>query len=308
SDFTKLPLDEMSNLHVHWFGPNGAIMKPEPDDAEADPNYNVYEIVEVISPTQLRINPPAVATRGSSYSIGRRCYGKFSVSNCDFFLVDTRTDRQLHNVNTPAKPGLQMLGEHQEEWLTESMKSSDADFFFVVSSVNFMVPHVGTGGEIDNNAGDYGKDDAWTVFLDQRERLIEFWDALDKPVFVLTGDLHNSFAIKITDNVYEFASGPHNSVNHAPEADEGGRPANGKFKYGPRECEIKWSTYVLEDIPRLNRLFPHYCVVQVNNVFNNPLELDGDDRWVAFPKPHVIFRYYDGRTGEFKYAETIHAR
>ena len=308
SDFTKLPLDEMANLHVHWFGPNGAIMKPEPDEAEADPNYNVYEIVEVLGPHKLRIKPEAAATRESTYSIGRRCYGKFTVSNCDFFLLDTRTDRELHNVKTPAKPGLQMLGEHQEKWLTDSMKSSESDFFFVVSSVNFMVPHVGTGGEVDHNAGDYGKDDAWTVFLDQRERLIEFWDKLDKPVFVLTGDLHNSFAIKITDNVWEFASGPHNSVNHAPADDEGGRPANGPFKYGPREAFIRWSSYVLNDIERLDRIFPHYCVVQVNNVFNNPKTLDGEDRWVAFPVPHVIFRYYDARTGEFRYAETIHAK
>ena len=63
----------------------------------------------------------------------------------------------------------------------------------------------------------------------EREELIEFWDGLDKAVFVLTGDLHNSFAIKITDNVYEFASGPHNSINHSPMKDEGGRPSNGKF-------------------------------------------------------------------------------
>ncbi len=307
ADFTKLPLDEMANLHIHWYGPNGAMMKPEPDISEADPNFNVCEIVEVLGPTQLKIKPPAAATRTSSYSIGRRCYGKFRVSNCEFFLLDTRTDRDLHNTKTPAKSGRKMIAAHQEKWLLDGMKKSDADFFFVVSSVNFMVPHVGTGGEVDHNAGDYGKDDAWTVFLDQRERLINAWDALEKPVFVLTGDLHNSFAIQITDNVFEFASGPHNSVNHAPAADEGDRPANGTFKYGPRACEIKWSTYVLEDIPRLNRLFPHYCIVQVNNTFNNPTELGGI-RPVAYPKPHVIFRYYDGLTGDFRYAETIHAK
>jgi alkaline phosphatase D len=307
ADFTKLPLSEMSNLHVHWGGPNAGIMKPEPDSSEADPNYNVYGIKEVTNATSLAIEPTAAATRESTYSIGRRCYGNFRVSNCEFFLLDTRTDRELHNVRTPAKPGLQMLGEHQEAWLTESMKQSEADFFFVVSSVNFMIPHIGSGGEVDNNAGDYGKDDAWTVFLDQRERLIEFWDGLGKRVFVLTGDLHNSFAIKITDNVWEFASGPHNSVNHAPASDEGGRPANGTFQYGPRPCEIRWSSYVMEDIPRLQRLFPHYCIVQINNVFDNPPE-PGKERLIAYPKPHVIFRYHDGLTGQFRYAETIHAR
>ena len=33
-----------------------------------------------------------------------------------------------------------------------------------------------------------------------------------KPVFILTADLHNSFAIKVTDRVWEFASGPLNSL------------------------------------------------------------------------------------------------
>ena len=120
----------------------------------------------------------------------------------------------------------------------------------------------------------------------------------------LTGDLHNSFAIKITDNVYEFASGPHNSINHAPMKDEGGRPANGRFKYGPRACDIRWSSYAMEDIPRANRTFPHYCVVQVNNVFNNPVERDGE-RWFAFPHPQVIFQFHDALTGELRYSETI---
>ena len=48
------------------------------------------------------------------------------------------------------------------------------------------------------------------------------------------------------------------------------------------------------------------CVVQVNNVFNNPLKA-GQDRWVAFPRPQVIFQYYDGMTGELQYAEAITA-
>ena len=53
-----------------------------------------------------------------------------------------------------------------------SVLDSKADFFFVVSSVNFMVPHVGSNavgkGMVAN------KDDAWTVFLNEREQLIKF--------------------------------------------------------------------------------------------------------------------------------------
>lgn len=35
--------------------------------------------------------------------------------------------------------------------------------------------------------------------------LIKFWESLNKPVIVMTGDLHNSFAVKVTDKVWELA-------------------------------------------------------------------------------------------------------
>jgi hypothetical protein len=39
-------------------------------------------------------------------------------------------------------------------------------------------------------------------------------------------------------------------------------------------------------------------------VFNNPVTF-GDERWVAFPHPQVIFQFFDGFTGELRYSETI---
>jgi hypothetical protein len=207
----------------------------------------------------------------------------------------------MHDTKNPYKKGLSMLGPVQRKWLLDGVKASDADFIFVVSSVNFMVPHVGGGLVRGEN-----KDDAWTVFFDERETLINAFDKLDKPVMVLTGDLHNSFVIKITDNVWEMASGPHNSRNHWA-SDEGGRPANGKFKYGPREVDIRWSTYFRTDIPRKYLTKPMTCVVSIKNVFDNPKK-PGDTRWVAFPRPQVIFQYYDGKTGELEYAESLLAK
>ncbi len=303
ADFTKMDLEEYANLHVHWGTETAGVMDMELDLEPGDPNSKVYRIAEVLGPNQLRIEPAAVADGEQTYSIGRRCYGKFSLSNCDFFFLDTRSHRDLHDVENPDKPGASMLGKQQLKWLMDGVAESDADFFFIISSVNFMVPHIGSGGGEDKNKA-VKKDDAWTVFLEEREELIQFCDKLDKPVFVLTGDLHNSFAIQITDNLWEFASGPHNSINHAPQDDEGDRPANGKFKYGPRECDIRWSTYAMNDIPRANRTYPTYCVVQVNNVFNNPVER-GEERWVAFPHPQVIFQFFDAFTGELRYSETI---
>ena len=298
ADFTKTDLTQVNNLHVHWGTPTAGVNDNSLDGVGGDPNAGVYEIVEIIDAHRIRISPPADADGAGSYSLGRRSYCRFRVANCDFFLLDTRGQRQMHDTRNPGKKGLSMLGTVQREWLLRELTASDADFHFVVSSVNFMIPHVG-GGKI--RAGD--KDEAWTVFLDEREQLIEFFDKLKGPVFVLTGDLHNSFAIRITDKVWEFASGPHNSNNHWA-SDEGDRPANGPFKYGPREVDIRWSPYYRSDIPRGNLLHPTYCVVQVNNVFNNPRNLQAT-RWVAYPKPQVIFQYYDGRTGKLRYAESI---
>jgi len=304
ADFTKLKLSDHNNLHVHWGTRTAGVNDNALDDIDDGvPNAGVYRIEEVLGPHRLKIWPAAKADGTASYSIGKRSYFKMSISNCDFFLLDTRGQRQMHDTSDPFKE-ISMLGEVQRDWLIEGVKNSEADFIFVVSSVNFMVPHVGGGAVRTDN-----KDDAWTVFYHEREMLIDTFDELDRPVFVLTGDLHNSFAIQITDNVYEFASGPHNSNNHWA-SDEGGRPANGPFKYGPRECDIIWSTYFRSDVPRTELLHPGYCVVQVNNVFNNAqvfgkAEQPDEDRWVAYPRPQVIFQYYDGRTGKLRFAYAV---
>ncbi|MCA8986035.1 MAG: alkaline phosphatase D family protein, partial [Planctomycetaceae bacterium] len=300
-DFTKLNLEKQSNLHVHWGTSTAGVNEITYDDDSGDPNSKVYDIVRVVDAHTLEVSPPAVTDGSAAYSIGRYNYGDFKIANCHFFLLDTRSHRQMHDVRQPDKPGLSMLGEKQRDWLLNTMQASDAEFFFVVSSVPFMIPHSGAGGfEFDAQ----NKEEAWVVFLDEREKLIDTWDEIGKPTFVITGDLHNSFAIKVTDNVWEFCCGPHNSVNHVPELDEADRPITGHFQSGPRSCDIRWSSYVLADIPRLDRCYPYYCLVQVNNVFNMP-EKQGGKRLVAYPHPQVIFQYYDGRTGKLAYAETI---
>ena len=301
ADFTKLPLEMMLNLHVHWGTKEAGTNDMRYDNDVGHKNSYVYGINRVIDAHTLELHMPAKVTGEVSYSIGRSSYGKFRVANCEFYLLDTRGAREMHDVRQRDKPGLTMLGTQQREWLLSSMKASDADFFFLTSSVPFMIPHSGAGGF---EADEANKEEAWTGFFDEREKLISEWETLGKKVFVMTGDLHNSFAIKVTENVWEFCCGPHNSVNHVPKLDESDRPATGRWKFGPRECDIRWSSYILPDLPRLERLYPHYCIVQVNNVFNMPKKL-GDKRLVAYPHPQVIFQYYDGRSGELAYAESI---
>lgn len=303
-DFRQLPLSEMNNLHVHWGTPEAGVNDMRFDNDDGHRNSRVYDIVDVVDAHTLRLHMPAEITDEVSYSIGRRSYGKFRVANCDFYLLDTRSSRDMHDVRQRDQPGLSMLGSAQQTWLLDSMKTSDADFFFVISTVPFMIPHSGAGG-FESDAAN--KEEAWTGFFHEREKLIAEWEKLERPVFVMTGDLHNSFAIRITDRIREFCCGPHNSVNHVPELDESGRPATGPWQFGPRECDIRWSSYILPDLERLERLYPYYCVVQVNNVFNMPQKL-GDTRWVAYPHPQVIVQYYDGRTGELAYAEAVSNR
>ncbi len=296
ADFRELDLNEAATLLVHWGGPTAGVNRPGLDQVGGDPNAGVYEIAEVLDQHRLRISPPARQNGTASYSIGRLSYFSRRISNAEFFVLDTRSHRQMHDIRDPFKAGVSVLGNRQKSWLKQSMASSSADFLFVVSSVNLMVPHVLPGAEKRN------KDEAWTAVAAEREELIEFWDSLGKPVLVLTGDLHNSFAIKITDRVWEFASGPHNSGNHTLAA-ESNRPPNGAFESRGRQTEIRWSTFFPDDIGGPRRR-PVYTVVKVNNVFRNPRR-DEPDVWVAYPRPQVIVQYYDGLNGDLLYAESI---
>jgi len=303
ADFRQLDRAQMANLHIHWNTPDAGVNEDRLDRSGGDPNAGVYEVVDVLDAHRLRIRPTPPQTGPVVYSIGRRSYYRWKISNCEFFALDTRTHRQKHDFANPTRPGLSMLGREQREWLIQGMKSSDADFLFVVSSVPFAIPHVGAGGMA---AAADDKDDAWTAFLWERDLLVKEWEALNKPVFVLTGDLHNSFVVKVGERVWEMCCGPHNSRNH-PLGSEGNRAANGPFVWKDRKVDIRWSTFTLDDVPLEMRTSPVYTLVQVNNVRDVPLKR-GESRWVAYPRPQVVFQFFDGWRGELLYAEAIGAR
>jgi hypothetical protein len=166
-----------------------------------------------------------------------------------------------------------------------------------------MIPHTGTSRGAAKTAQEPERDDAWTAYLAEREEMILFWDGLGKPVFVLTADLHDSFVVKVTERVWEIASAPHNSRNHALSA-QGNRPANGVFEYGGRKVDIRWSNATVEETPVEMRLNPVYTTVQINNVFKNR-RTSGKDLSVAFPWPQVIFQFFNGINGDLLYAESV---
>jgi len=300
TDFLAMDREKWDNLHIHWGTESAGVDLTSLDSVGGDPNAGVYEIREVIDAHTLRFYPDAVETKTSPYSIGTRSYFRKRIANCDFFFIDTRSHRMVHDHLEPMNPEITMLGEEQREWLLEGIADSRADFIFVISSVNFSIPHVSGGPDIVAN-----KDDAWTAFQYEREVLIDAFEQKGIPVFVLTGDLHNSFAIRITDNVWEFASGPRNSRNHH-RGNEGFRPATGNFTYGNRTCDILWSTYFLEDTPQSELLKPSFCIVRVNNVLDSPSE-PGISRYYAYERPQVVFSYYSGLTGELLFSESVRA-
>ena len=68
---------------------------------------------------------------------------------------------------------------------------------------------------------------------------------------------------------------------------EDNRTKSGLHDSVGRETEIRWSRFTLNGTPKAWRR-PICCVMQVNNMFNNPLE--AGDRWVAYENPQAVFQ------------------
>ena len=283
ADFTSLDLAKAATLHVHW----------------AQGNSGVYAVERIVDRHTLQIRPAAATAERARYSIGTNHYTRFRVGNCEFFLVDTRSFRTLHDRSRPHDARTSILGRRQFEWLADGLRRSEADFVFIVSSVSVAIPH-------DNKAKLTldSKDESWTSHAAERDELLKVCDELGKPVFFLTGDIHNSFAIQLGPRVWEFLSGAHMSGSHAI-SDMEDVPLSGPFNSRGRPVTVRWGTGVLDGAPR--QPHPKYCVVQINNVFNSP-DAGGRARWVAYPVPQAVFQFHDGLTGDLLYAEAVPAR
>lgn len=292
ADFSKLDLKKTSNLHVLWgFG-----------------NTGVYRIARVIDRHRIEVEPKFDVSEDVRYSIGSNVYSKFRVSNSDFFLLDTRSNRTLHDKNNLADPKTTMLGATQKQWLIDGLKNSDADFVFIVSSVNLAVPH-DNGAWYGAGSGGASKDDGWTAQLHEREELLKIAESLGKPVFFLTGDLHKSFVARIAPGVYDIASGPHTSSNHRI-GDAGGSPPSGWYKSGDRLVNVLWASNQYRNDSggtagqARGKGWPIYTIIRANNAFNIP-DNTGKDRWQAYPEPQVIFEFRDGYSGDLVFAHSV---
>ena len=136
--------------------------------------------------------------------------------------------------------------------------------------------------------------------------LLDFLDGLDKQVVVLTGDLHNAFAVQISDNVWEFMIGPLASANH-PIATAGNPPYGGWFDSEGRKVKIKWVAGFPNEVSYQRLRNNYYGLIQVNNVMKSARQNEPGLHWVAYDEPQIVVQVYDAYTGELVYAEGISA-
>ncbi len=303
ADFRELDLERQNILHIHWNRPtDGTPRSLNLEKGPGDPNAQIYGVEEIIDRNRLRLSHPAKAdTAASPYTIGGEKWAKFTVGNVEFFVLDTRGNRDAPAETFDMNSEKTMLGARQKEWLIRSMKESDADIFVVLSSVNLAIPHLHYSEEQEEFVG---PDEAWTGYMSEREELIELWDSMPQPVLVIDADLHNAFSAKVTDNVWEFTASPINSENQHTFGQEGGRPSNGVYRSGNRDVDIRWSTFSTSGTPRGNMRYPVYVMVKVNNVFENRRK-GSEPYWVAYEHPQVIVQFFHALTGELLYAESV---
>lgn len=110
------------------------------------------------------------------------CWFDFSMGDVDFIMLDCRYYRQ--NPKEVTDPS--MLGDFQKEWLKEKLKSSNATFKVIGSSVPWAT----------NTKP--GSDDTWDGFSKEREEIFSFIEENKiEGVLLISADRHRSDAWKI---------------------------------------------------------------------------------------------------------------
>ncbi len=259
-----------------------------------DPNAGVYKIVKILDQHRLEVFPPPKFESNSSYSIGIRNYYKFSVSNAEFFVLDTRSYRQMADGTAKSRP--EILGNKQMTWLKKAMLNSKADTLFVVSPVSFSLPHLDSLTPPVN-------DSSWTGFVDDRMELLNFWKSLQKMVIIVSGDMHNSYAIQWNDRLWEFGAGPFGSNNRENSAKTGWRPERGEFDSAGQLVDIRWSTFFKNGTPSAMRRQPVYAVFQVESGYSDSSDNKGTTS--AISNAQVIVQFFDALNGDLLHSETI---
>jgi alkaline phosphatase D len=299
ADFSTITTDQISTLHVGSFYKGG----PKPARQERGGlNTGVYRVEEIVDAHRLRVSPAFRSTAKSPYSVGTHRYFDRVIGNSHFFFLDTRSERtrfkgpkRAHDENES------VLGPVQKSWFLETAKASKADFIFVVSGDPWVIYHSafhvrGTDTET--------KGDGFCGYVHEREELLNALDGIEKPVLILSGDVHHPFAAQITDNVWEFLCSPMNSAGH-PLGTAGLPPLGGWFDSQGRKVKIKWCGGNPDNVHYLRQRHSIYAIVNVNNIVRHGLNDGPGYQYLAFDEPQVVVRFHDGYTGELLYAEGI---
>jgi phosphodiesterase/alkaline phosphatase D-like protein len=153
-------------------------------------------------------NPPSRWNSTDQSDPDVELYFDYNYGDLTFFVADNRGFRS-HNTANYSDPMKDFLGGKQLDavlqWLNETNSSATFKFLLIPGALtNFINP-----SELDWKTG--GGCDGYSVFPAEREHLISYIETNNiRNVFVLTGDVHIPYAIKIRDDppIYEFSSSP----------------------------------------------------------------------------------------------------
>ncbi|MCA9144933.1 MAG: metallophosphoesterase family protein [Planctomycetales bacterium] len=299
ADFTSLRKEQVSTIHVGHFMKGDERTRKE----RGGVNIGVYGLAEVVDAHHLRVTPAFKASGQAPYSIGTHHYFDRMVGNCHFFFLDTRGERsKFFGEKRAHDPDRFILGDVQRKWFIDGVKQSKADFIFVISPDPWTIYH--SGYHVKPEGGTGSKGDGFCGYVHEREMLIPELDAIQKPVMIFTGDVHNSFSVQITDNVWEFMVGPLNSAGH-PIGTAGLPPFGGWFDSEGRKVKIKWVAGFPDNVHYSRQRNTYYGIVNINNIMKAARPTGVGYQFVPYDEPQAIIQFYDGYTGKLVYAESI---
>lgn len=297
--FDEMSLNQVSTLHIGPFMKGGK----KPSAAErGGKNIGVYRIERIVDATHLELDRPFKETNSAPYSIGTHHYFDRLVGNCHFIFLDTRGERSKWlGVNRSHDADRFVLGETQKAWFLDKVQTSAADFIFIVSPDPWFIYH---SAYHVRGAGTESKGDGYCGFVHEREELTAVLDKIQKPVLLLTGDVHQPVAAQITDNVWEFLVSPVNSANH-PIGTLGLPPLGGWFDSEGRTIKIKWLGGYPDNVHYLRQRHTVYSVISVNNIVKAGRKEGPGYQFLAYDAPQVVVSFHDGYSGELLYSEGI---
>lgn len=299
ADFSTLSLDQISTLHIGPFLKGRAGQKTTKRGGK---NAGVFRVKEIIDANRLKIAPAAKETGSVPYSIGTHHYFDRVVGNCHFLFIDTRGERsKWKGVEHSHDPDRHVLGPAQKAWFLETVQTTTADFIFVVSPDPWFIYHSAYHVRGENTES---KGDGYCGYVHEREALTKVLDSIEKPVLLLTGDVHHPVAAQITDNVWEFLVSPVNSANH-PIGTAGLPPLGGWFDSEGRDIKIKWLGGYPDNVHYLRQRHTVYAVISVNNIVKAGRKTGPGYQFLAYDAPQVVVSFHDGYTGDLLYSEGI---